>query len=159
MRNSIASKLVGRVEGKPDAVEITFTDGRSVYVDLDELPDGIRLELLAHGLSQKLGDSYASAKGNIDFAYAECSGVAEALMKGEWNRRGAGVGGLLAQAIANLTGKVLADVMTALADMDGDVKTALKKRKDIKAEMAKISAERAAAQVGEGEESDLGDLF
>lgn len=145
-RMKIATKAVIRDDsGKATEVIITFTDGRTVQLKLPALTDSIQMELMAHGAVQKLGDSYANAKGNLDFAYAEASGVAESLMRDEWNRRGEGGGGDLPQAIVNITGQSLDTVVSTLATMDKETKDGLKKRKDVKAEMMQIKANRLSA--------------
>lgn len=162
-REKIASKTIVRENELPTNVVILFQDGRRVDVSLNDIPSHIQRELIAHGLSQKLGDSYAGAKGNTSAAFAECSSVAEALLKGEWNRRGTGTGGILAEAIARLTQQALEEVQAVLADMDEETKKELMKRKDVKAMIAIIRAERAKAQLNnatpDDEEDSLGSMF
>jgi hypothetical protein len=155
----IASKAVVRVDGKATAVVIAFTDGRTVEVELADLTTTIQDELMCHGLSQKLGDSYSSAAGNIDFAFAECSSVAEALVKGDWNRRGEVGGGMLVEALAALLKKTVGEVQTVLTDLDDDQKKALQKRTDVKAAIAKIKAERLALAAGDTDALDISALL
>ena len=50
----------------------------------------------------------------------------------------------MAQAIANLTGKELAKVAARLAGMDKEAKKALRKRTDIKQELAEMKAKKLA---------------
>ena len=160
-RIAIARKVTVRDnDGRALSIHIVFTDGRKVEVNIHDLLPDMQLELIAHGLAQKLGDAYSGAKGNMDFAYAEASSVAEALERGDWTRRGEGTGGILLEAIVNLTGQSIAAVLERLAEMDKDAKAALRKRKDIKAEMKSIEAERAKAKVETSkDEASLDDLF
>lgn len=161
-KTKIADKITLRGEGNtPTAVSINFTHGEKVLVELDKLPEGMQRELMAHGLSQKLGDSYSSAKGDLNFAYAECSAVAESLLDGQWKRKGGGDGGDLAQALANLTGKDVGDCVQVLHGLDDEGKKQLRKRKDVKAELARIKLARLEAQAGPNtdDKNDLSQLF
>ena len=158
----IATKTVVRDEaGKPFGVKIVFTDGRRVSVGFEELSEAILAELTAHGLSQKLGDSFSQAKGNLDYAFAECESVAEALKAGEWNRRGGGKAGqgILAEAIARLTGKDVAEVTALLAAKDDEARKALRKDPRVAAEIKAIELERAKAKAAKAEGSDLNGLL
>lgn len=146
---AIAKKLPVLENGKTEGIEIAFTDGRSVKVEFESLSPAIMEKLAAHGLAQKLGDSYSGVKGNIDEAYAECSSVADALLQGEWNRRGEGVGTILAEAIANLTGKKLAEVIAKLSEKSKEERDEIAKDVRVKAEVARIRAERLTARAAE----------
>jgi hypothetical protein len=155
----IATKAVVRTEdGTVSGVVITFADGRTVELTFAKLSEEIIAELAAHGAGQKLGDSYSGCGGNVDYAFAECSSVAETLLAGQWNRRGS-VSGILAEAIAKLTGKPEAEVTAHLATTDADTKDALKKRKDVKAMMAQIRADRLKKSATEPDGDALADLF
>lgn len=158
----IATKTIVRQEdGTPLGVRVVFTDGRQVSVGFDELSEAMKMELMAHGLSQKLGDSYSQAKGNLNYAFAECEGVAEALKRGEWNRRGGGKAGqgILAEAIARLTGKDVAEVAALLAAKDDEARKALRKDPRVAAEIKAIELERAKAKAAKAEGSDLNGLL
>lgn len=158
--NAVAKKVVLMdTEGKlPVGVRVTFSNGKAVEVVFEDLSPEMLTRLAAHGLSQKLGDSFAGAKGDAGLAHAQCQIVADALHAGDWTTRGEGDGGDFVIAMANLT-KVDADAVRAkLKTLDEDAIKALKARKDVKAEMARLKAERLAEKAGE-EEVDLGSLF
>ena len=72
-------------------VVIVFADGHTIEVVAPSLSDEIQANLLLHGLSQKLGDSYAGA-ADLAEAVEKCETIAERLAGGEWvkPREGAG---------------------------------------------------------------------
>jgi hypothetical protein len=74
-----------RMDLEAQTVTIEFTDGRFVEIPLAALTPEIVLHSALHGLWQKLGDSYAGAKGDVELAYAQCRTVADQLLDGNWN--------------------------------------------------------------------------
>jgi hypothetical protein len=154
----IAKKSV-IVEGNEAlGARIDFTDGRKVSVMFRDLSQEMVMRLAGHGLLQKLGDSYSSAQGDVDFAFAKASAVAESLLAGDWNMRGDGMSTDLATALAEVAGRELEEAIELLGKMDKEQREALGKRADIKAVMLRLKAERAAAKA-EGNTDDLSDLF
>lgn len=166
-------------DGPQGAPGVAFTSGEEsiAAITLADLPADIVTRLAVHGLSQKIGDSYAgAASAERPFAYA-VEAIKETiaqLVKGEW--RVAAVGGgpratLLARAIARATGAALDSIMATIAGKEeelseDDYKAFLKAlRADpavkqataaIKLEDAAAEAERAKGATGE---SQLGALF
>lgn len=139
---------------------IVFTDGTKSDVDLDKLPANIQRMLALHGLSQKLGDSYASVKGNVAEAKAKYQAVLEQLYAGEWKKaREAGEGGAkvteLAEAIArfkNLTDEAgIAKANAVVAAASKEQVAQWKANAKIKAIIAQIRAEKAAKRAEEAE--------
>src|SRR5215831_18136996 len=51
-------------------LSVLFGDGTKREVNLGEIPQHVVTQLAMHGLSQKLGDSYASVKGDVQKAIA-----------------------------------------------------------------------------------------
>jgi glutathione S-transferase len=152
----IASKHVSE-DGR--SVAIDFSNGKQVSVQVQDLPADMLARLALHGLSQKLGDSYSGCAGDLTQAVAECEATAEALLAGNWNRRGDGFGGAdLAQALANVQGKMLEEAQEAIAGLGKDDREGLRKHPKIKAEMARIKADRLDKKA-EGNSPDLGGLF
>ena len=149
----IATKSVVRVEGIATGVTIEFTDGKSIVANLDDFPETIRAELAAHGLAQKLGDSYSGEK-SPKAAYAEADGVLKALLDGDWNRRGQGVASLLVEALVNLTNATEGAVRSKLAGMSDEEKKELQKHAQVKAEVARLRAAKLAALAG-GDDTPL----
>jgi len=139
---------------------IVFADGKAAEVELDSLPNKIQRLLALHGLSQKLGDSYASVKGDVAAAQAKFEAVLTQLQAGEWKKaREAGEGGSkiteLAEAIARFKG------LTDAAGVEKANKVVAAASKEqiatwrantkLKAIIAQIRAEKAAARAAEAE--------
>lgn len=139
-----ASKVIDNDSG---SVTINFEEtGNAVAVQLSELTQDIITRLALHGLSQKLGDSYAGAEA--EEAYDLAAQVAERLRAGEWTQARTGGGGprvsQLVEALAAATGKDQEECLTVVSAMDDEQKKQLKKHPSVAAELARISAERAA---------------
>lgn len=165
----MARNMIARKTATDRKVTFDFTNGRRLVADVDSLPDDILRRLAVHGLSQKIGDSYASAgdKGwTVDDCADEAEAVYEALVRGEWNRRGSSGGTtILAAAIARVLDKDEAEVATMLNAMDDEKRKGIEKDARVKAAMAAIKAERAKAKAeamagGDGDGgTDLAGLF
>lgn len=154
----IASKEVLRgTDGRPFGVRINFTDGGKVEVVFADLTDDMTLEVIAHGLGSKLGDSYAG-ENSPTVARGLCEAVADSILGGNWNRRGTGDSADLTTALVNLTGESDEAVRAMLADKDKDERKAIAGDAWVKAEMARIKADRLKAQAGTSP-IDLGSLF
>lgn len=135
---------VAKKHTSDNGVVIEFTNGHQVALDLAELDSDIITRLAVHGLSQKLGDSYSGCGGDLNIAIAAAESTKEALLKGDWAQRGVGDGGYLAEAVAEITGQGLDTVREKLATLSDEQKDALKKRKDVKAVVARLKAEKLA---------------
>lgn len=85
-------------------LRFAFTNGVSHDVSLSDLPDNVRDAAAWHGISQKLGDSYASAKGDADEAVESFETLIERLKEGEWvkAREGGARPSLVRDAVAAL---------------------------------------------------------
>jgi hypothetical protein len=130
------------------SVEIVFGDGATLTLAKSDLNDSIWLRAALHGLLQKIGDSYAGAKGDYKAAKKAASDVIEALKAGTWNAgRGEGEGKPrvleLAVAISRLKGIAVADAETKLRTLDEAAVKSLRNIPEIKAEIASIRAEKA----------------
>ena len=141
------------------ALDLVFANSKQLSVTLDELPAEIIRALAGHGLSQKIGDSYASVKGNADLAFDNAAKVIENLKNGSWTSRVVGEGkgrvSELAEAIARLKGVDIAKASAAVAQATEDTLKVWRSNAKVKAKIAEIRAEKAAARVakdgGEGE--------
>lgn len=143
------------------SISFNFADGRKIVCDLASLPEDMKQRCMLHGASQKIGDSYSGAE-SVDEAYEAASETLENLRRSIWSAGRESTGGMLAQAIANLTGKGLEEVAEMLKGQSDDAKKALRKDPQIKAEMARLSAEKAAkkaAAAGDADTADLDGLF
>lgn len=98
------SVMVSDIRG--DTLMFTFRDGRELVLDAGKLADSVRTRAMMHGLKQKIGDAAAIARGDggrsatLDDKYAAMMAVRDALVEGEWERRGEGMGTLLVRALA-----------------------------------------------------------
>lgn len=149
----MAKSKLFTIETVGEKLVVTYADKSMDELNVNELKDEIQQLALYHGLKQKLGDSAANAKGDLAFAKASIGGVIDALTGGDWNRRGGGTGGtLIIEAIArvkDITEAEAREKWTALSEEDQE---AVKKADSIKAAMAAIRAERAAAKAERNDE-------
>lgn len=78
----------------PETVGLVFkfTDGTERKVSLNSIGEKCKGAALWHGLSQKLGDSYAGAKGEVQTAIENFDTVLERLGNDDWVQQGEGPG-------------------------------------------------------------------
>lgn len=152
----IASKVMG--EG---FVRFEFADGQFLQCDAKEIAGDIMTRLVLHGISQKVGDSYAGA---------ESIGEARLMAQAVWNNLKAGIwaakatrGGKIVEALHRATGQPLEACLAKWTVMEESKQKALRKHPDIKRALAEIEAERAAAlaeaAVPTEDTPDLGEMF
>jgi hypothetical protein len=137
---------------------IVFADGAKAEVALESLPSNIVTLLALHGLSQKLGDSYASVKGDVLAAKNKFEAVLKQLMAGEWKQaREGGEGGSkvteLAEAIARFKSAPIEKANAVVAKATDEQVKAWRANAKIKAIIAEIRAEKAAARAKAAEEA------
>jgi len=160
-----------------DGMTLTFTfheEGvEPLSVDISELSDSIRDRLAMHGLSAKMGDSYAGVE-SVEECRNSAFRVWEDLRNGEWTARVAGTSGPRATQLALALIRVAANrgkelsleqAVQALAAMPEEQKKQLRKTsevrkaiQEIKMEQLEREAQRAEAE-GEGDSSALNALF
>jgi hypothetical protein len=136
---------------------IAFADGTSAEVELEKLPANIVTLLALHGLSQKLGDSYASVKGDVAAAKAKFEAVLAQLLAGEWKKaREAGEGGSkvteLAYAIAKFKGASIEKAMAVVAKASPEQLKGWRANPKLKAIIAEYRAEKAAERAAKADE-------
>ncbi len=140
----MAKKADKSFEG--DVLVVKFIEsGAELRVDLNDIPQEIVLRLAKHGLSQKVGDSYAGAEAGESFARAEA--VAKDLVDGNWSTRVAAAGPKstqLAEALHLVTGKTLEECAELIDGMDDERKKALRNHDQVNAQLASLKAARAA---------------
>ena len=130
-------------------VKFSFGNGEVLTLDLSNLSDEIREDLMIHGALQKIGDSYSSAGGDYAFAISAASKVIENLSSGTFNAaRVAGEGrksvGELALALAALQNKDVAEVALALENATDEQRKTLRAHPAVKAKVAELRAQKAA---------------
>ena len=145
-----------------NALTFKLGNGLEVVGTLDELSDEIRTQLAWHGLSQKVGDAAAGFSKTLDYkgAYAAMLGVWDSLCEGVWAVKGANSD--MAEALVRL--KMADDVEAAsdlIAGLDEETLKGVTSHPAVKAEIAKIKAERAnaALQATADKAIDLTALF
>jgi hypothetical protein len=84
-RNEIAKK---KIRDDYSGVDFTFADGTVLSAILANIPnegDTVHARFACHGLSQKVGDSYAGAAGSVESAIEWAGATIETLEKGDWS--------------------------------------------------------------------------
>lgn len=129
-------------------LSIAFGNGEVVSVALDEIPEELHTDLAMHGLSQKLGDSYAGAKGDYAMAIKNVTQVIEQLKAGDWRAsRGSGESkprvGELAAAVARVKSISVEEAMAILDTLDDEAKKTVRNHAQIKLAIQQIRTEKA----------------
>jgi hypothetical protein len=139
----------------PEAQYLQFAFGpkdapiATPHVALAEFSEDIRTALAWHGLSAKLGDSYADAKGNASAAFESFSDTLDLLKSGQWLAEGEKAGPResdLAAAISQLRADkypTVADAAAMLAGKSKEERAAIAGIQEIKVRVLEIRAERA----------------
>lgn len=147
-------------------VDFEFHDGAVMEVNVADLPADIVKQLVVHGVSQKIGDSYAGEDAE------NCMTIAQATLKnlldGNWSTRTGGGGpriSQLAEALARCTGQEVSACVAKIAEMSDDDKKAVRAHPKVQAALAEIKLEKAQADAakaaetaGEEGEFDLGSI-
>lgn len=146
-----------KIANKTKATDLTqagvtwsWEDGTETNVLLEDLSQNIVLELAMHGLSQKLGDSYASAM-TVAEAKEKFNATLANLKAGMFNgaRASGGTGGQDAIVLHKLMegSKTLEECQAAVKGWDKATKAQFNKRPDVKLAKAeiKLAAEKAKA--------------
>lgn len=144
-RNQIAkSDKTGAYEG---VVALVFSNGKTLSMNLAELPDRIVTRLASHGLEQKTRDAGAGCP--VDEAFVEASEVWTALVADRWGvERVAGEPkvGKLVLALTRLAASVgKAFDRVAFDALPKETVAAYRASAAVQAEFAKMQTESAAA--------------
>jgi hypothetical protein len=130
-------------------VRINFVNGKFVAVNSTDLARDISLQLAAHGLSQKVGDTYASLKDVDDMALA-ADEMRTQLVGGDWGRQreaGDSMSGasVVIRALVEVTGKTVEDIKAFLQGKLDAAKAANQKlsRQDLYASFRKPGTKTA----------------
>lgn len=160
----MASKIATKVlDFDASSVEFTFEGKEPRNITLASFSQEIQLHFALHGMSQKLGDSYSSAKGDVAVAEAAFDQTLAQLNAGEW-RAARGEGDAkprtteLAAAIARIKNVPVEDVVAKLAASTDEERKTLRSNERVKATIAVLRAEKAQERLakldaaGEGDE-------
>lgn len=150
MANAKCSKKVAE---DFSGVTFSFSNGEVLDISVSELPASIVGQLICHGLSQKIGDSYAGAK-TVEEALENASEMAQRLLKGEWGTvRSEGTSkariSQLSLALQRATGKTEEEVLALLDTLSNEQKTALRKHPQIAPHIAQIKIEQEQEKLKE----------
>jgi len=151
IKKVVAGVLTANPEAKPGVI-FTLPDGKQFAIALGDLPPTVVTRLAVHGLSQKIGDSYAGAseaESPLAYARGAIEETIKQLLAGDWRVAAAGGGPratLLARALARVTGKALEDSIGVVDNLTDDAKKELRANPAIKASTAAIKLEDQAAQ-------------
>jgi hypothetical protein len=159
-------KCTKKVRDDKTGVDFEFVNGTVVAINLDDIPEETKVQLMLHGISQKGGDSYAGTE-TIEDAIAALNGVRERLEKGEWTAGREGGGGkpqftLLVEALNRATDEAVTIEMCRekVGQMDDEQQKELRGHPVIKAHLEAIKAERAAerAKKAQAEAAEAGPI-
>ena len=138
----IAKKMVTN-----EGLTFAWADETSTFIKWDDIPEAMKLRAFQHGMSQKLGDSYASSEGSVSTAKAKFDDVLKGIMEGDWNRKGGTTGGVWVEAFAKAAGESIEDAMVAWDKLSDDERKEVKKHPDVIMAKANIDVERAKAKL------------
>lgn len=137
-----------------EGTTVSFTFGNGVVLSLDvaTLEEEVQTELMLHGALQKIGDSYAGAAGDFDYAISNATRIINNLVNNvkkvagakSTTKRGSSE---LVEAIARLKSISIQDASAAVDALPDDQKKVLRGLDAVKSEIAKIRAERAQARL------------
>lgn len=129
-------------------VRFEFANGNTLTINVNAVPEAIRNHALAHGLLQKIGDSYAGAE-SVEEAFEAANDTLDTIKGGEWKAARAGVGaggGDLIKALAAATGRTEDECKVVIANADADLRKQIRKQPQVAAELAKIQAAKLLAK-------------
>lgn len=151
-------KQIVKVEGSVITVEYP-TIKKAVVLDVAKCSAEVREAMLMHGGGQKLGDA-ASGKSPAE-KFEMATRIVESLYAGNWNleSREVDTTAIVVEAVSRIKKLKIAKVQEVIDALGED--EAAEKVKDwrsnakVKAEIAKIRAERAAVAADEAEDDDI----
>ena len=140
---NIAKKVV-----EANSITFEWADDTTTLVDLDAFTPELIARAAIHGLSQKLGDSYSGAAGNILNAKAMFDDTLASLIAGDWNRAGGGfsTGGIWVEALAQAADATIEEALEKWNAMDDAERAAIRKLPAVKLAKAEIELARAKAK-------------
>lgn len=136
-QNSVCKKEVSGT-----TVKFTFGDGETRTVDVARLDQAVREHAAAHGIAQTLGDSYAGSAGDVDWAKEQFDARLATLEGGSWSAERGSTGGLWVDAVAAVRGIAREDALEVWRTLTEDQVATLKKNARVKAQYARLKAER-----------------
>ena len=127
--------------------------GKTFHADILKYPKEMQEELQKHGAKQKFGD--AESGGTPVEKYAMVQRIHEGLLAGQWELTGTpDMSGIVAEAVGRIKKVKPEKILAIFEKMPEKIKEFASNVK-VKAEIAKIRAERAAKVADEAEDEDL----
>lgn len=142
----IAKKMVTN-----EGLTFAWADETSTFIKWDDISEAMQTRAMQHGLSQKLGDSYANSEGSVATAKVKFQEVLDGIMEGDWNRKGGTTGGIWVEAFAKAAGESLEDAMIAWDKLTEDERKEVKKHPDVILAKANLDVEKAKAKLADGD--------
>ncbi len=136
----VAKKVVDE-----NGVTFSFINGEELTCNLHDLPEAIVHKLALHGLSQKVGDSYAGAE-SVSEALGMAGSTWNNLVSNQWATKSQR-GRKTVAAMARGLGKSYSECLEVWTAMSKEKKAALKKHPTILKAMAEIDLERAQGEI------------
>lgn len=145
----MADKKVTKTINDDGSLTFEFATGETETVNPGDFSNEIQKQLLIHGTSQKLGDSYSGE--DADKCFTIFSGVLTNLTDGNWSARAGGGGGArisqLAEALSRASdGETVETCVMTLSAMSDEEKAAVKKHPAVQAAIAELKLEKAQAE-------------
>lgn len=142
-------KVTKTVDDEKGTITFEFASGETEVVDVTKLPADIQKQLMLHGGSQKLGDSYSGE--DADKCHTIFTGVLKNLVEGNWSARSGGGGSprisQLAEALSRaVPGESVEDCVAKLSEMDDETKKQIRAHPAVQAALAEIKLEKATAE-------------
>lgn len=165
MKNAICKKSVG----ENSEVTFAFGNGESVVVSPENFNPAVQAQLMAYGISQKLGDSYSGCKGNANKAHELFTDMLGRLSgdDGVWTTKRSGTGAgrqttLIVEAVSRFKGITQQQASDAIEALDAEQLKAVRSAPQIQVLINEIKLERAKAKAwaeadakdAEGDESN-----
>lgn len=140
-----------------DTLTFRWADDSETVIKPSDFSEEIIAHAILHGLSQKLGDSYSGAGGDVDAAKAMFEETRAALAEGDWNRKGGGfsTGGIWVEALAKAANVSMEEALEAWNNQDDAGKAGIRKQPQVKAAKAEIELERAQKKAADAAPFEL----
>ena len=154
---AIDATIIRDADGMAEGLKLVFGDGAEITIDCASLAPVIQYEAQVHGLKQKLVDAAALPRSTVTGKSATVEDKKAAVLEvfarltdtdnPRWNKgraEGAGgsqEGGLLARAMAEVTGKPVTEAKAWLADRSKEEQAALRMNPKVKAIIDRMRAE------------------
>lgn len=168
----MAKKSIDKDAG---VVSFSFDEAGTCEINVADLSEEIKTQLILHGISQKVGDSYAGAKSAVaelditadEWSRAQAADTIQQLIDGKWAVRASGGGARvtdLARALAEVAGAPVEDMVAKIDEATKEEKAALRKHPKVALVLSRFKQERAEAKQKELEAAaesapSLGDLL